>query len=135
MNKNIFLLLLLAGILSFAGAIPSRAQTPPSGKYYHDKKIDEGRHDFRMLFEFRSDRTVVYSNEQEGAETQRRFGKWTWNQKAKQLTVDLPPVKNNPMQGQEVRLTFVFRVVGRNLELIRDLPYREGKGEIYRPLR
>lgn len=133
MNKKIILSLLFFTVVTAFGAVEIKAQKSFHGKYYYDKKIDEGRNTLRLLFELKAKNIAVYSNEQDGTETQKRFGTWIYN-KRNQITVIMPPVKNNPMQGQEVKLTFVFKVVGNTLKLVKDLPYKEGNGEIYQKL-
>lgn len=114
--------------------ISANAQSNLAGTYYFDKKIDEGRNTLRLIVELKSKNIAVYSNKQNDLETQRRFGTWTYNKKLNQITVIMPPVKKNPMMGQEVKLTFIFKIVGDKLKLIRDLPYKDGKGEIYQKL-
>lgn len=122
-------------ILSFSfilfTVIAANAQSNLAGTYYFDKKIDEGRNTLRLIVELKSKNVAVYSNKQDDLETQRRFGTWTYNKKLNQITVIMPPVKKNPMMGQEVKLTFIFKVTGDKLKLIKDLPYKDGKGEIY----
>jgi hypothetical protein len=130
MNKKLFISLLFIAFI----AISAKAQSNLPGSYYYDKKIDEGRNTLRLVFELKGKNAAVYVNKQDENETQRRFGTWTYNKKLSQITVIMPPVKKNPMQGQEVKLTFVFKVVGNKLKLVKDLPYREGKGEIYQKL-
>ncbi len=129
-NRLLFAFLCIA----FIGVVSAKAQASLTGKYYFDIKIDEEKHNFRLLFELKNKNIAVYSNEQDGSETQRRFGNWTYNKKLNQITITLPPAKNNPMMGQETKLTFVFKVVGNKLKLIKDLPYKDGKGEIYQKL-
>ncbi|HRH43350.1 MAG TPA: hypothetical protein PKY82_17080 [Pyrinomonadaceae bacterium] len=131
MYKQLFISLLL--IITF-GVFLANAQSNLFGKYYYDTKIDEGRHNFRLLFELKNKNVAVYSNEQDGEETQKRFGIWTFNKKLNQITVLMPPVKNNPLMGQSTKLTFVFKIVGNNLKLIKDLPYKNGNGEIYQQM-
>ncbi len=127
--------LLISFLLIFTfGIFSANAQSNLIGKYYYDTKIDEGRHNFRLLFELKNKNVAVYSNEQDGEETQKRFGSWTWNKKLNQITVIMPPVKNNPLMGQTTKLSFIFKIVGNNLKLIKDLPYKNGKGEIYQKL-
>lgn len=127
--------LLISFLLIFTfGVFSANAQSNLIGKYYYDTKIDEGRHNFRLLFELKIKNVAVYSNEQDGEETQKRFGTWSFNKKLNQITVIMPPVKNNPLMSQNTKLTFVFKIVGNNLKLIKDLPYKDGKGEIYQKL-
>lgn len=121
----------ISKIESFQTQSSINTQSDLVGKYYHDTKIDEGQHSFRLLFELKNKNVAVYSNEQDGAETQRRFGTWTWNKKTNQITIILPPIKKNPIQGQEIKLTFVFKIIEDKLKLIKDLPYKDGQGEIY----
>lgn len=131
MNKK---LLISSLIIFIFGVFSANAQSNLISKYYYDTKIDEGRHNFRLLFELKDENVAVYSNEQDGEETQKRFGTWSYNKKMDQITVIMPPVENNPMMGQNVKLTFVFKIVGSKLKLIKDLPYKNGKGEIYQKL-
>lgn len=130
MNKKLILPFLL---LVFT-VVSANAQSSFVGKYYFDTKIDEGQHNFRLLFELKDKNTAIYTNEQDGVETQKRIGTWSYNKKLNQISIIMPPVKKNPMMGQEVKLTFVFNVLGDKLKLIRDLPFRDGKGEIYQKL-
>lgn len=134
MNKKLAFSLLFIAFITICGTVSANAQANLLGTYYYDKKIDEGRNTLRLIFELKGKNAAVYSNKQEDNETQRRFGTWTYNKKLNQITVIMPPVKKNPMMGQEVKLTFVFKVVGNKLKLIKDLPYREGAGEIYQRL-
>lgn len=134
MNKRLYISLLFIGIFIFLGASSVNAQSNLVGKYFFDTKIDEGRHDFRYLFDLKQNNVAIYSNEQEGAETQKRIGTWNWNKKSNLVTVVLPPVKKNAIQGQEIKLTFVFKVVGNKLKLTKELPYNEGVGSIYQKL-
>lgn len=127
MNKRLLLSFLFIAITT----VSAIAQTNLTGTYLYQQKIDDGRNTLDLIFELRSKNVAVYRNEQDGVETQRRFGTWTWNTKTNLVTIIMPPVKKNPMQGQEVKLTFVFRVVGKNLKLIKDLPYKDGIGNIY----
>jgi hypothetical protein len=130
MSKKLIISLLFIAFIT----ISANAQTNLLGTYFYDKKIDDGRNTLRLIFELKEKNRAVYSNKQDETETQRRFGSWIYNKKLNQITVVMPPVKNNPIQGQEVKLTFVFKVVGNKLKLIRDLPYKEGTGEIYQKL-
>ncbi len=127
MKKKLLLSFLFIAIIT----ISATAQTNLIGKYSHQQKIDEGRNTLDLIFELKAKNVAVYRNEQNGEETQRRLGSWTWNKKTNLVTLILPPIKKNPIRGQEVKLTFVFSVVGGNLKLIKDLPYQDGKGEIY----
>lgn len=135
MNKKILLSLLFIVFIVFGGFISTKAQSNPAGKYYFDLSIDEGRNILRLIFELKNKNAAIYSNKQNEVETQRRFGTWSYNKKLNQITVIMPPVKKNPMMGQEVKLTFVFKLVGRNLKLIKDLPFNDGKGQIYQRLK
>ena len=132
MNKKSALILLTIAFLTICAAVSTNAQSNLIGKYYFDKSIDDGQNTLRLVFELRAKNAAVYSNKQGETETQRRSGTWTYNKKLNQITIILPPVKKNPLMGQEVKLTFVFKVVGDRLKLIKDLPYKDGAGEIYR---
>lgn len=134
MNKKLTISLFFIAFITICGSVSANAQANLVGKYYYDKEIDEGRNTLRLIFELKAKNAAVYSNSQGDVETQRRFGSWTYNKKLNQITVTMPPVKKNPMMGQEVKLTFVFKVVGDTLKLVKDLPYRDGAGEIYRKL-
>lgn len=134
MRNKTFMSFLVIGVFTFVGLISANGQANLVGTYFHDTKIDDGRHDFRLLFELKSKNIAVYRNEQEGSETQKRVGTWTWDKKTNLVTIIIPPVRKNPVQGQEIKLTFVFKPIGKNLKLIRDLPYKEGVGEIYQRL-
>lgn len=57
------------------------------------------------------------------------------NERTKQITVIMPRVVSNPIMGQRTKLTFVFKVAGDKLQLIKDLPFNDGKGEIYTRLK
>jgi hypothetical protein len=105
-------------------------QTAVLGQYKHRQKIDEGRNTLELIFEIAEGGRAIYRNVQDGMETQKRNGTWTWNEGKNQLTVNLSPVPNG-LQGQEVKLTFVFQQIGNNLKLVTDLPYKQGAGEIY----
>lgn len=131
MYKQLFISFLF--IFTF-GVFSANAQSNLFGTYYYDTKIDEGRHNFRLLFELKDKNTAIYSNEQDGEETQKRFGTWRFNKRLNQITVIMPPVKNNPLMGQSTKLTFVFKIIGNKLKLIKDLPYKDSKGEIYQKL-
>ncbi|MEK7724540.1 MAG: hypothetical protein AAB336_09350, partial [Acidobacteriota bacterium] len=109
----------------------TNAQSNLLGNYKFQKKIDEGRNTLDLIFELKNKSLAVFRNEQEGNETQRRFGTWTFNKKLNQITIIMPPVKKNPMMGQEVKLTFVFKVLEDKLKLIKDLPYRDDIGAIF----
>lgn len=130
MNKKFFISFILIAVFTTICAVSNHAQTNLIGTYSHNQKIDEGRNTLDLIFELKAKNAAVYRNEQDGVETQKRFGTWTWNKKTKLITIIMPPVKN-PTQGQEVKLTFVFRVVGTDLKLIKDLPYNDGIGNIY----
>ena len=133
-HRNILQALCGVLVLAAAGVVAVPAQTNLLGTYFYDTKIDDGRHDFRRLVELRARGVAVYRNEQEGAETQRRAGTWRWNRKTNLVTLVFPPVKNNPMQGQEIKLTFVFKYADGKLQMTKDLPYNEGVGNVYRKL-
>lgn len=133
MRKLFFAMFFAAGFVSFAAVTSVNAQTVV-GKYYTDTKIDDGRNDFRLLFDLREKGVAVYSNEQNGEQTQSRKGTWTHNKRTNRITVTLPPVRENPMMGQEVKLTFVFKVEGERLKLISSKPYNDGVNEIYKRL-
>lgn len=124
---------LAAGFVLFAAVTGVNAQTVV-GKYYTDTKIDDGRNDFRLLFDLKEKGVAVYSNEQNGDETQSRKGTWNHNKRTNRITVVLPPVKDNPMMGQEVKLTFVFKIEGETLRLISAKPYNDGVNAIYKRL-
>lgn len=130
MNKKLFLSFLFITIIT----VSATAQTNLTGKYSYRMSIDEGRNTLDLIFELKAKNVAIYRNEQNGEETQRRFGSWSYNKKLHQITIIMPPVKNNPMMGQEKKLTFVFKVIGNNLKLIKDLPYKDGKGEVYQRL-
>ena len=134
MRSTIFAIILLAGFIAFAGTTETQAQSDLTGTYYLDLEIDDGKNNFRLLFDLQEKNVAVYRNEQNGEETQKRFGTWSLNKRTKQITVIMPPVKANPIMGQEKKLTFVFKVTGETLKLIKDLPYNDGKGEIYKKL-
>jgi hypothetical protein len=134
MRRTIFAILLLAGFIAFAGTIEAQAQSNLVGTYYFDMKIDDGTNNFRLLFDLQDKGIAVYRNEQNGEETQKRVGTWSQNKRTKQITVIMPPVKRDPIMGQEKKLTFVFKLTGKNLQLIKDLPYNDGKNEIYTKL-
>lgn len=134
MRRTIFAILLLAGFIAFAGTTETQAQSNLVGTYYFDMKIDDGKNNFRLLFDLQDKNVAVYRNEQNGEETQKRFGTWSLNKRTKQITVIMPPVKPNPIMGQEKKLTFVFKVTGKNLQLVKDLPYNDGKNEVYTKL-
>lgn len=108
-------------------------QSDFTGEYVHQEKIDDGRHTLDIIFELKENNTAVYRNVQEGSETQKRAARWTWDKVKNQLTVTVPPIPDG-YQGQEVKLTFVFETVGKNLKLVKDLPYNEGVGEVYKKL-
>lgn len=131
MNRNLICTFLF---VAFFGVISVNAQTELVGKYYYDTKIDDDRHNFRYLFELKNKNVAIYINEQDGSETQRRFGTWTWNKKNNLIIIIIPPNRKDPIQGQEIKLTFTFKIIGNKLKLIRDLPYKESKGEIYQKL-
>lgn len=127
MNKKLLLSFLFIAIITIAAT----AQTNLIGKYSHQQKIDEGRNTLDLIFKLKTKNVAVYRNEQNGEETQKRVGSWSYNKKLNQITIIMPPIKKNPMQGQEVKLTFVFRMIGDNLKLIKGLPYKDSIGEIY----
>lgn len=129
-KKTVYLsifVILLCGV----STISANAQSDLRGIYTFQKSIDDGRNTLDLIVELRSKNVAVYRNEQEGNETQRRFGTWTFNKQKRTVTVIMPPVKKDPVQGQEVKLTFVFKIVGKNLKLVKDLPYNEGVGSIF----
>lgn len=134
MRRTIFAILLLAGFIAFAGTTETQAQNNLVGTYYFDMKIDGGKNNFRLLFDLQVKKVATYRNEQNGEETQKRLGTWSYNNKTKQITVIMPPVKANPIMGEEKKLTFVFKVNGKNLQLVKDLPYNDGKNEVYTKL-
>lgn len=115
----------------FCGSVGVNAQSNLTGKYHFDEKIDEGRNTLRLVFEFKDKKQAVYSNEQGGNETQRRAGTWAYSAKTKRITAVFPPVKGNPVMGQEVKLTFVFAIDGKNLKLVSDLPYKQNTGAVF----
>jgi hypothetical protein len=131
MKKRIIYILLLITLIITIGTISAIAQSTLIGKYSYQQKIDEGRNTLDLIFEVKSKNVAVYRNEQDGSETQKRFGIWAWNKKNKQITIIMPPVKKNAVQGQEIKLTFVFKIIGNNLKLVKDLPYKEGIGNLY----
>ncbi len=131
MNKKILLTFIFVGIIAVLGTVSAKAQANLMSKYSYQMSIDDGRNTLDLIFELRAKNVVVYRNEQNGEETQKRFGTWNWSKKTNRITIIMPPVKKNPVQGQEKKLTFVFSLAGKNLKLIKDLPYKTGKGEIY----
>ena len=70
MDKKLFIAFLFIAII----AISATAQTNLIGKYSHQQTIDEGRNTLDLIFELKSKNIAVYRNEQNGEETQRRFG-------------------------------------------------------------
>ncbi|NJM52459.1 MAG: hypothetical protein HC846_03120 [Blastocatellia bacterium] len=55
------------------------------GKYSYRMSIDEGRNTLDLIFELKAKNVAIYRNEQNGEETQKRFGTWTWSKKLSKL--------------------------------------------------
>lgn len=130
-NRKLLSILFVAVFVTLSAGYANAQSSKFIGYYMHTQSIDEGRNSLDLIFDLKAKGVAVYRNQQGDNETQKRTGTWAYNAKSKLITVTLPPVKKNPTQGQEVKLTFVFKAVGENLELVKDLPYNDGVGNLY----
>lgn len=100
------------------------------GKYIYSHKHETGTDKF--VYELKAGRVAEYHSTQEGEYAVDKTGTWSWDVAGNTITVTFPARKPVSEQDKESPYplnkpqVFVFRIVGRDLKLIKEPKGRKG---------
>lgn len=107
------------------------------GKYVYEAKIADDNPDnyeslFEVFIELKENNVAVFTKTKSEIKEIDKKGSWTWNKAENLLTVTFPAVKDDDGNEEYEKVSITFKLVGKDLQVVKVKPSSAGKpGDLF----